>query len=77
MAVPKSKRTTSDVMYFSFAYTVVEKVIKYVLADFGTTRTYRDLHVFTNKAKMTEKVLIQSKGSIPLLFIFHFYLKSY
>lgn len=57
MSVPKGKRTLSEVIYFSHAYTVVEKVIKYVLADFGTTKSYRDLHVFTNKAKMTDEDL--------------------
>ena len=54
MSVPK-KRTISEVSYFSFAYKVIEKVIKYILSDFGTTKTYRDLHVFTNKAKISYK----------------------
>lgn len=53
MSVPKGKRTTSEVIYFSHAYTVMEKVVKYILADFGTTKTYRDLHVFAYKAKMS------------------------
>ena len=55
MSVPKNKRTTSEVMYFHFAYILEEKIIKYILADFGTTRSYRDLHTFVNKAKMDEK----------------------
>lgn len=55
MSVPKGRRTISEVSYFSFAYKVIEKVIKYILSDFGTTKTYRDLHVFTNKAKMSHE----------------------
>lgn len=55
MSVPKNKRTTSDVIYFHFAYILIERIIKYILSDFGTTKTYRDLHVFTNKAKMTDE----------------------
>lgn len=55
MSVPKGRRTISEVSYFSFAYRVTEKVIKYILSDFGTTKTYRDLHVFTNKAKMSHE----------------------
>ena len=50
--MPKGKRTTSEVIYFSHAYTVMEKVVKYILADFGATKTYRDLHVFAYKTKM-------------------------
>lgn len=53
MSVPKGKRTVSDVIYFSHAYKVEERVIKYILADFGTTKSYRDLHVFAHKAKMS------------------------
>lgn len=55
MSVPKNKRTISDVVYFHFAYILTEKIIKYILSDFGTTKTYRDLHIFTNKAKMTDE----------------------
>ena len=31
----------------------MEKVVKYILADFGATKTYRDLHVFAYKTKMS------------------------
>ena len=53
MSVPKGKRSTSEIIYFHHAYTVMEKVVKYILSDFGTTKTYRDLHVFAYKAKMS------------------------
>ena len=43
MSVPKGKRTTSEIIYFHHAYTVMEKVVKYILLDFGTTKTYRDI----------------------------------
>lgn len=52
MSVPKNKRTISEVAFFDQAYKVEENVIKYVLSDFGTTMRYRDLNVFTFKAKM-------------------------
>ena len=43
MSVPKGKRTTSEIIYFHHAYTVMKKVVKYILLDFGTTKTYRDI----------------------------------
>lgn len=52
MSVPKNKRTVSEVIYFDFAYKMVEKITKYLLSDFGIKKTYRDLKVFTHKAKM-------------------------
>lgn len=55
MSVVKGKRTESNVIYFSYAYDLVEKVTKYLLSDFGIKKTYRDLKVFTYKAKMSEE----------------------
>lgn len=55
MSVPKYRRNKSEVEYFNNAYKIEEKVIKYLLADFGTTHTYRDLRIFAFKAKMNEE----------------------
>lgn len=55
MSVKKSNRGRSPVAYMDHAYRVEENVIKYVLSDFGTTRSYRDLRTFFNRAKMSDE----------------------
>lgn len=54
MSVPKGKRSISAVKYFDQAYELVETLTKFLISDFGTKKTYNNLYVFTNKAKMNE-----------------------
>lgn len=54
MSVPKGKRSVSSVKYFDHAYDLVDSLTKYLISDFGTKRTYNNLYVFTNKAKMDD-----------------------
>lgn len=83
MSVPKGKRNVSEVAFFDQAYKVEETVIKYVMSDFGTVMRYRDLTVFTQKAKMDagdkeifndliEKYHINVEASYPQ-YIFDYY----
>lgn len=55
MSVPKYRRSQSEVIYFDFACKLEDKIVKYLLSDFGTTHTYRDLRIFAFKAKMNEE----------------------
>lgn len=69
MSVPKYRRNQSKLAYFDMLYKIEEKVIKYLLADFGTTHTYRQLRIFAFKAKMNEedtKILEQLKTKYNL-----------
>ena len=54
MSVVKGKRNQSDVEFFDHAYKMVEHITKFLLADLGIKKTYRDLKVFTYKAHMEE-----------------------
>lgn len=83
MSVPKSNRNQSKMEFFDFAYKIEENIIKYVLADFGTTRSYRSLRIFCARAKMEpedgalleylkEKYNLDLETSYPEFILSHF-----
>lgn len=82
MSVPQSNRNRSKMEFFDFLYKIEEKIIKFVLADFGATHTYRSLRIFCFRAKMNEedsKVLeeIKQKYGIDTIASYPEYILSY
>ena len=53
MSVPKSKQHTSSTTFFYNGYKMCDEIIKFLIRDFGTKASAKDLNAFTHVAKMS------------------------
>lgn len=53
MSVPKSKQHTSSTTFFYNGYKMCDEIIKFLIRDFGTKASAKDLNAFTHVVKMS------------------------